>query len=594
VGVMGAIAAVMVGGAATTGAFDGWFYGSGGTRGTDPFAARGLGDGERLVAARQRAASFGAVESELFLESEMPSLYDLFNDLYGEPVTKNRQVQRAIGLTSPPPSSPEQRLGESHRTGSAFSTVRRGPALRPPHRQDEPDSRALLHLTGRVPLHLRLETLDAFDGRVWTRARPSPPPSPTVHLTIEQVADKPWLAIHHPTTSAALCRPEPHLLKILRMKTNRIPTPAHPVGAHIDRVDQLDFYGWTEDDVLWMPVREHLPPLLVIHLHSRSVDAEKLMLAANAPAVAGQRYLSLPDTPHRARIAALAREWARAAPPGYPQVAAVISQLRNGHYLLDPAATAPTDCPDTAAWFLLESRRGPDYLFATSAVLLIRALGYPARACTGLYARPARYDRLARQTPVLPEDVHWWAEVCLDGHTWITVEPTPGYEVLPPYFTWRETMGRVLGRLLRWAHRHPEMCCLIILAGVLVGAFRRELADGVYTGVWQLARFRSTRTRVLATVWLLEQRARLAGHARPPHATLIRWYSPLARAALGQRPLALEQFLAEAAHCLYAPPTAAEQQRTSVASDAACRQTVRLLTVHRLRRIRARFTPLDR
>ena len=594
VGVMVAIAAAVVGGAATTGAFEGWFYGSGGTRDTDPFAARGVGHGDRLVAARERAASFGAVESELFLDSEMPSLYDLFNDLYGEPVAKNRQVERAIGLTSPPSAPQDQRLQESHRSDSAFSTVRRSPALRPPRHENEPDSRALLFLKGRVPLHLRLETFDTFDGRVWTRATPSPAPSPSVHMTMEQVAGKPWLAIRHPTTSAALCRPELHVLKVLRLKTNRIPTPLHPLGAHIDRVDQLDFYGWTEDDVLWMPVREQIPPLLVIHLRSQSVDCEKMTPAATAPHAADQRYLYLPDTPHRAKIAALAKEWAQAAPPGYDQVAAVIAQLRSGRYVRDPAATAPPECPDTAAWFLWESRRGPDYLFATSAVLLIRELGYPARICTGLYARTARYDRLAQQTSVLPEDVHWWAEVCLDGHTWITVEPTPGYEVLPPYIPLPEAMARVLGRLLRWGCQHPGICGLIGLAGIVVGVFRRELADTVYTGVWHLARFRSARTCILATLWLLERRATLAGRARPPHATLARWYLSLARAALEQPPLALEQFLAEAAQCLYAPPDVAGQKSVPVATEAACRQTVRLLTVRKLRRIRARFTPLDR
>ncbi len=112
-----AIAALTLGSAGSTVALGGWFWGSGGTGRADPFAARGVGDGDQLVAAKDEAASFGAVESELFLDSEVPSLYDMFNDMYGEPVNKKRENERAIGLAPSPEAPKEQRTAQSRQSG---------------------------------------------------------------------------------------------------------------------------------------------------------------------------------------------------------------------------------------------------------------------------------------------------------------------------------------------------------------------------------------------------------------------------------------------------------------------------------------------
>lgn len=580
------LAIAALGGFAATARWDGWFYGSGGSRYADLFAAHGVGLGERLIAARERAASFGAVESELFLDSEMPSLYDLFNDMYGEPL-RPQQAERAVGLIATPQQPPERPLGESRQSGQEFSTLRHPPSRKQMPPKQESTGRALLYLAGRVPLHLRLETFDAFDGRTWTHAHPIPD-RPRPQLRLQSEAEKPWLQLVRRGESPALCRAERHVLRVIRLRGNRIPTPAHLTGVHIDKVDQPDFYGWTDDDVLWMPVREQIPPLQVIHLRSRSIDDEALRRSGQGPALAAEHALTRPPTPRLAEIAALARAWTRHVPSGYPQVAAIVARLRGGSYVLDPAASPPPECPDSAAYFLLESRRGPDYLFATSAVLLLRTLGIPSRLCTGLYARPARYDRLARQTAILPEDVHCWVEVCLDGHTWITVEPTPGYEVLPPRRTWWEQAAQVGAKAIRRLRQHPLACGLLAIAALGSLSFRRELADLACTGVWQLSGWGSWRRRVLATLWLLERRAALAGRARPPHATLPGWYRPLARAALHRPPAALETLLTTAACLLYAAPDKArELDRSAGQIDLACREVVRRLTLQALRRTRA-------
>ncbi len=576
------LAVLSLGGASTTVALGGWFWGSGGTGESDSFAARGVGDGDQLVAAKDQAASFGAIESELFLDSEMPSLYDMFNDMYGEPL-QQQKTERAIGLAGPPESPQEQQTATSRLAGREFSTVRRQSSQRPTRLPDR-DSGALFFAAGRVPLHLRLETYDHFDGRIWSHRAGEKETRTQSALRIDDIRSRPWLTIDRTTESPALCEPESHMLKIMRLAGNRIPTPAHAIGVHIDKVDQLDFYGWTADDVLQLPVRKQIPSLQVIHVRSRSLDVQKLPVGA-APPVERRAYMQLPTTRPSTAIANIARNWTAGVPAGYPQAAAIVSRLRSGAWQLDPAARVPVNAEDAAAHFLLDSRRGPDYLFATSAVVLLRELGYPARVATGFYVRPERYQRLARQTPVLADDVHFWAEVCLDGHTWITLEPTPGYEVLPPRRTWGETLAICVGILWNNVRTHPLFWCTAILLALAAMVFRRDLSDGACTLIWLAGQLREGRMRVLATVWLLERRATLAGLARPPHVTLGDWYLPLSRELSAESHRAVSTLLAAATRCLYAPPGYPSVELNDPVLAAACRTVATQVTSRALSRV---------
>ena len=90
-------------------------------------------------------------------------------------------------------------------------------------------------------------------------------------------------------------------------------------------------------------------------------------------------------------VASLAKSFVAGVPEGWSQVEAVIAAIRRG-YAHDRAATIPPDCTDVVAEFLLRSHQGPDYLFASSAAVLLRSLGYPTRVVSGLYATPEMYD----------------------------------------------------------------------------------------------------------------------------------------------------------------------------------------------------------
>lgn len=55
--------------------------------------------GNALVAAREHASSFGAVETDVFLDSEKPSLFDIFSDEFGEPV-REKESGESAGIVS--------------------------------------------------------------------------------------------------------------------------------------------------------------------------------------------------------------------------------------------------------------------------------------------------------------------------------------------------------------------------------------------------------------------------------------------------------------------------------------------------------------
>ena len=88
-------------------------------------------------------------------------------------------------------------------------------------------------------------------------------------------------------------------------------------------------------------------------------------------------------------------------------------------YTLDPAQ--PPEGRDFVEFFLDESHEGYCVHFATAAVMLLRAAGYPARYAEG-YVVPAGGSGW---TDVPDYNAHAWAEVYCGGTGWMPVEVTP-------------------------------------------------------------------------------------------------------------------------------------------------------------------------
>jgi len=572
---VGAVAAAGPSRVATT--LSGFMPTSGGVDANDADARSGAGDGDNEVSASERPQSVGFTESEIYLETDRPSLYDAFNESYGEPF-KPKKVEKMIALGQQGMAEQKERPAENLQAGREFSAVRKKPKARTLRPSDR-EAKALAYVKGPTPLHLPLAAHGHFDGRTWHEE-----PCCGRSFPAESEGGSAWMLF--PWSPAPfLSSVVGHQIKVGALDSSPLPVPPHLTRLRVGSVNRLDFFGWAQDGIIRM-VGRTVPSATVIDSESRTVDPERLreipFLAR--PDDLRDHFISF-GAEYRidTGVAELARTWVAGLPQGWAQVEAVLSNLRR-HSVHDRLATAAPGSIDVVADFLLGSRRGPDYLFASAAVVILRSLGYPARLVSGLYAAPDRYDPRTRHTPVTSEDVHVWAEVRLPNGHWIAVEPTPDYELLPPAFSWSELIVKLLNRLGLWAKQHGNF--LLIAITLLAGLFgwRRSVLDGLGLVAFALFPDREPRRRVMRALMMVERRARWAGHPRPPGLTLMRWYHPGDHDGSGEPEVSLRTLIVLAnwaAHAPDGPGSRAPNQQSEI--ERVCHQAVRCWTVDRFR-----------
>lgn len=502
----------------------GFLPGSGGDGKPDPYARGGANDGENLVAGTDNIKSFGPIEDAPFAEDDKPSLYDVFNDAFDEPVRKVKDQDRSIALPPELLADINARMAKSAQSGREFTTLRR--STQPDQKRiKDLKSPALLFVAGRVPLHLRMEIYDVFDGVDWIPERPlEHPPG----MAIVPTHGKPWLRVPCGSRSLGLYSDlETHAVKIINLKSNVIPAPLELRAVHIDKVDRSDMYGWTQDSILKLN-RESLPEFITIQLSSECLQRSKLRhhseLTFNA--VGDKRRTQLPLFPQMNDVRNLAQQITRDVPEGFARVDAVINYLRSG-YTLDRTAVAPENCEFPVRHFLFESKRGPDYQFATAAALMLRSLGFSTRVVSGFYASPENFDSRKRHTPVHSTDAHFWCEVYVGSSTWITLEPSPGYEVLtpPPGLFARSLMA--LQSAWTWMLSHWILTLSVTVLAIAGTLKRHTIYDRIATAFWMFTASSDPRARILRTLQLLDSRLTWSGLARPDGMTFSRWIQRL-------------------------------------------------------------------
>lgn len=562
-----AVAATAVGPTRAAVALAGLFPSSGGTDWNDPDARGGVGDGDDEVKGAENPQSIGFADSDAYLDSDRPSLYDAFNDMYGEP-SKPKKSERMVTLSNQDVAEQRENPAENLRANRQFSAVRRGGARRPgrpAHREAE----ALLYVDGPTPLHIGLAAYDRFDGRDWSAAA-----RPNIRVAIEpERRAGPWFRIGLPD-SRALGGVATHRIKVAALDSAALPAPPSLRAFRMGEVDRADFFGWAAEGMIAMEGRT-IPSSTVVETESAAPDPDGLA-SLDFP----QRGADADARPLGPAAAAWLEAMTRGTPSGWTRIEAIVQGLRRDA-ASDPKALAPPDCGDVVEHFAA-TRRGPDYLFATACAAMLQASGHSARLVTGLYAAPARHDARTRHTPVCREDVHAWVEVRLPCGLWIPVEPTPGYELPGPspaalagiWAALRSAAGEVAGR--------PVACTTLAALALLAVRLRREVVDALATLAWRASLRGPSRRGVIRTVALLELRARLVGSARPPGESLRGWYGPLSPAADAGPDL--ETLLVLAEWSLYAPADADAPPHAGSDPIAACRRAVRAWTPPRLRR----------
>ncbi len=499
----------------------GYLPSSGGDGDSSPYARDGIGDGDMLVAGMDDIRTFGPIEDAPFISDHKPSLYDVFDDRYEEAV-KPKQTDRAVALPAAMAAKIQERHLKKNETVSRdFSTLRQPKRGQANRKTEAVRSEALLYVSGRTPLHLRLELYDSFDGIKW-QAEPEPRTEVQPALRMETVDGRPWVVSEPwPPRFDVLAERETHALKVIRFDSPKIPSPLYTCGVHIDQVDQLSMYARAHFGMLQLN-RKELPEMVPIHVCSATVDRRLIPKEFPALTGGGEVHRYVPAIEGMGRIRDLANQWTQGVPRGWEQVETISRRLRE-EFTLDDEFRVESGCPSPVAHFLFISKRGPDYLFASAAALMLRSLGYSSRVVSGFYAAPMQYDRKSGHTPVTREDAHFWAECCLGGPCWATVEPSPGYEVLgpPPGLVARLVQGLVAlgaGALRHW----PALAsCLVLGAAIYWGRWR--LWDWGHSCLWRWRRPATTQRFVLDTLALVELRLAAQGLARPQSLSFSGW-----------------------------------------------------------------------
>ncbi len=570
----------------------GYLPGSGGEGDYDEFSRGGVNDGDALVAGMNDIRSFGSIDDAPFADDDKPSLYDVINDQFDEPVRKIKDQQRAIALPPGLMAETKARMAKSQQASREFSTDRK-PSRSKNQRLKNLESAALFYVNGRVPAHLRMEVYDVFDGIDWF---PYPSLENGPRMAIVPTYGKPWLRIPCGSRSLGVhAHTDHHIIRPVNLKTNVIPAPLDTRGIHIDKVDDSSLFDWHCDSIVRMN-RNILPELTPIHLQSDVIDSGLLLHHQNLRFSMRSKGAenTLPVGEEMDRIAALAAEWTRDIPDGYQRVQAICDRLRTEYSVgessavNDLAESAPANTSSaTAAMqasgpdeteetplsrFLFRTKRGEQYLFATAAAVMIRSLGYSSRLVSGFYVRPEKYDGRKRHTPVHASDAHFWCEVFIGLGTWVSVEATPGYKTPGPPPKLAERMSMALMSAAKFLGRHWIWTTTLSIAAGFAFFRRVVLIDAVETAIcrWWPSADPAARLRRVTT--LIEHRLRRARLRRPAGMTLHRWI----HRHLNTQDTVLPQYLSLTEIAMFGQPESLQSHAVYV--DDVCRQVIRTVS----------------
>ncbi len=553
---------------------------SGGQTWTDPDARSGVGDGPNQVDAIENPQSFGFSQTDIYLDSEQSSLYDAFNDMYGEPY-KVKKTERAIAIDNKNVREQEQRAAQNLQANREFSTARRPPSPRRP--LDDRSTNALLFVEGPTPVHICMTAYDRFDGETWREAEPT-----ITNFPLRQQGKSPWFQIVMPDLPF-FAESVQHTFKIARLDVEQVPAPPLVRRFRVGNVDRPSFFTWSQDRILAIKGRT-IPSTTVVETEAPTIHPKRVSecsLTTKIP-YASKVYRSA-DGHISEPVRALARSWVEAVGPDatdWDRIGAIVEGVRS-RCRLDHQAVVPESCPNVVEHFLIETRRGPDYLFATATALLLREFEIPTRLVGGLYADPSRFDPLTGHTEVLDRDAHLWVEVMLPNSLWIPVEPTPGYRLMPPKLPWWERLSNTLALVASWLGGHWLGISLMLAVGSALLIARRRVLDRLDEGLWTLRQgWLRPDQMVLSTLALLERRARRAGLPRPRGEPIGRWYRTLGgneRGHSDQSPDDLHEMIRIAERLLYSEPSTGSHHDDLEGQRSVCQNVVHTWSLSRFR-----------
>ena len=196
------------------------------------------------------------------------------------------------------------------------------------------------------------------------------------------------------------------------------------------------------------------------------------------------RYLALPDTIPE-RVLVLAQDLTASESTAYDKARAIVGYLRTFPYNLD--LSAPPQDRDVAEYFPFDLQQGYCDYYATTMVVLSRAIGLPAPLAVG-YASGS-YDEANDRYIVTAADTHSWVEIYFPEFGWIPFEPTAGQLALQR----NETLPEVPPSLTmpfnpippRWV-RLARTAVVVLIGGLFLAIL--AFTACLVSGTWRLRR----------------------------------------------------------------------------------------------------------
>lgn len=181
----------------------------------------------------------------------------------------------------------------------------------------------------------------------------------------------------------------------------------------------------TVPDIVSWKFAERQPenhPYAMVSYVSVATDEDLREASTNYSAFITDHYLQLPASlPQRVRDKAA--ELAVGKDNPYDKAVAISDYLRSETFTYSQDIEAPPRDADGVDHFLFETQTGYSDYFASSMVVMLRAVDVPARLAAG-YA-PGEYDPENDVRVIRDHDSHGWVQVFFPEYGWIDFEPTP-------------------------------------------------------------------------------------------------------------------------------------------------------------------------
>lgn len=521
----------------------GFMLSSGGSDGTpDMYARAGVGDGDQLTNG-ENATTVGAIETDQFIEDDKPSLYDIMSESYDAPKMKPNERSKAV--TPDAVAKHLHDVKQSEQAGKSFRTIRET-SNREQRNLEDRISKALFYVEGPVPTRFAVDYFNSFDGWDWTKTELSASNLRSPKIQLEFHNAQPWFTLAIPSTKF-LTGELHHKIKVMRLEAKNLPIPPFLKAWHIHQVDRDKFFQWNKTGAIDLNGAK-IPSLTVINTISKIPDFNELNTPKELvsrdqiestsilgewfhgkkdsssfryPGLSDSPFLQLPVNATRDKIQTLANQWTIESAQGWDQVQAIVNKIRDS-YRVDNTRILDEETEDTVSSFL-DQGGGPTYMFATTAIQVLRAAGYEARLASGFVVRKRDFVRTANQSIVSSENFHVWPEVRIDGSHWIPVEPTPGYPIPISHQSAWKKLTSSMSLALGWLMRHPLSAIVTLMSLTFLFRRRKTILSFCFWFIWCGLFFVNSRWRLRTTRRLLDIRLWAAGLPRPPFSTIANW-----------------------------------------------------------------------